>query len=117
MTVSYDITTDVGKVRLLIGDKTITDPVFTDEELEIFIAAQTSLNLAAAEALEAWAASYGANADSEKIGDYAYTQKIIANMLSLAKRLRDKDSSIPYLTWAEMNLSGVEDTTVSEDIE
>ena len=71
MIATYDITTDVGKVRLLIGDKTITDPVFYDEEITVFLVNNgNSIYLSAAEALEAWASSYGANADSEKIGDY-----------------------------------------------
>jgi len=121
MTATYDITTAVGKVRLVISDTDVTpvtDAVFTDEELTYFLTTYSNnINLAAADALEAWAAKYGANADSEKIGDYAYTQKIIDKMLALAKRLRETDASTPYLTWAEMDLSGVEDTTINEDIE
>ena len=33
MAYTYDITTDVGKVRLITGDKDITDAAFTDEEI------------------------------------------------------------------------------------
>ena len=109
MTVTYDITTLVGKVRLITGDKDIADPIFTDEEIEVFLTAQSSdVNLASADLLEAWAASYAANADNEKIGDYSYTQKIVDKMLSLASRLRAVDSSKPYLTWAELDLTGEE---------
>jgi len=116
MTVTYDITTLVGKVRLATGDKIILNPIFTDEEIGIFLTNQSNnVNLASADLLEAWASSYAANADSEKIGDYAYTQKIVDKMLSLAKRLRETDASSPYLTWAEFNLTGIEDTTVEED--
>jgi len=110
MTVTYDISTDVGKVRLLIGDKLISSPIFTDEELTAFLTANSgSINLAAATALEAWAATYGANADSERIGDYSYTQSIVDRMLALAKRLRDTEANTPSAlstTWAEFDFAG-----------
>lgn len=118
MTATYNINNNIGKVRLTTGDKDLTDVIYTDEEIQVWLDANSNnINRASADLLEAWATLYGFSADSEKIGDYAYTQKIIANMLNLAKRLRETDASIPYLTWAEMDLSGVEDTTVSEDIE
>lgn len=113
MTTSYDLSTDVGKVRLIIGDTDITNAVFTDEELEVFLAMQSdNINLASADALEAWAAKYGASPDSEKIGDYSYTQKIIDKMLSLAKRLRETDASMPVFEWSEPDLTGI--TEVNE---
>ena len=114
---SYDITTSVGKVRLIIGDNLAVE-VFTDAEITYFLTVNSNnIGLAAADALEAWMAKYTTAPDSEKIGDYAYTQKIIANMNKLRNELRAKDETTPYLTWAEMNLSGVEDTTVEEDVE
>jgi len=107
MAVTYDLNTLVGKVRLLINDKDVTNPVFQDEEIVSFLTDNgNSVNLAAATAIESWAASYSANADSEKIGDYSYSQKTSANMLALAQRLRDKDSSVPAAGWAEMDLDG-----------
>ena len=110
MTVSYDITNNVGKIRLKIGDTDTTDAVFTDEELEIFLADQSNnIKLASAEALEAWAAKYGAKADSEKIGDYAYTQKIVDNMTKLAAKLRDEVSNSPVFEISEMDLTGEDD--------
>lgn len=108
MTISYVLSTNVGKVRLAIGDKDITNAVFTDEEIEIFLAAQSdNINRASADALEAWAATYAANADSEKIGDYNYTQKIADKMLALAKRLRDTDAATPVFEWSEPDLTGL----------
>lgn len=121
MTATYDITTLVGQVRLIIGDTDVipaSDAVFTDEELTFFLTENgNDINLAAADALEAWMAKYTTTPDSEKIGDYAYTQKIVDKMNKLRNELRAKVESKPYLTWAEMDLSGVEDTTISEDIE
>jgi len=106
---SYDLTTNVGKVRLIIGDNTGTE-VFTDAEITYFLTENSnSIPLAAADALEAWMAKYATAPDSEKIGDYAYTQKIIDKMNKLQKELREKVARSPYLTWAEMNLTGAAD--------
>ena len=110
MTLTYDITTNVGKVRLQIGDKDIADAVFTDEEIGVYLTNHSnSIPLASADLLEAWAVTYGANADSEQIGDYQYKQTIVAKMLSLAKRLRETDAQVPYFTWAEMDLEAIGD--------
>lgn len=114
MTATYLIANTVGKIRLIIGDTDVSpasDAVFTDEELTYFYTTMGSINLAAAMALEAWAAKYTASPDSENIGsgDYAYTQKIVDKMLKLATRLRETDAATPYLTWAEFDLSGVEE--------
>jgi len=118
MSLPYDITTNVGKVRLIIGDTDATDYVFEDAEINYFLTENANnISLAAADALEAWMAKYATSPDSEKIGDYAYTQKIIDKMNKLRDELRAKVESTPYLTYASMDLSGVEDTTIDEDIE
>lgn len=125
---TYDITNNIGKVRLMIGDTDIdptTDAQFSDEELQHFIAlASNNILIAAAYALESWAATETAKLDSEKIGDYAYTRGAVNKKITLAKEYKkeaqaaiDAEASVPHLTWAEMDLSGVEDTTISEDIE
>ena len=110
MTATYDITTNIGKVRLQTGDKDLTDVIFTDQEIQIFLDRHSeSIPLASADLLEAWAAEYGQSAASENIGDYAYTQKIIANMLALAQRLRDADANVPYFTWTEPDYASIGD--------
>ncbi len=103
MSLPYDVSTDVGKLRLAIGDTISADFKFSDEELTYFLSENSgNTNLAGAAALEAWAASYGQNAASENLGDYAYTQKIIENLLALAKRLRDYETSLPAGAAAEV---------------
>lgn len=113
MTATYTLSTDIGKVRLTIGDTDVTpstDAVFSDEELQIFLDNNSnSIPRASADALEAWAAKYAANADNEKIGDYSYGQKIVDKFLALAKRLRATDSATPAFEWAEYDLSGVDE--------
>ena len=110
MTTTYDLANSVGQVRLIISDKA-APWVFTDEELTYFITAEGSVNMGAAAALEAWAASYGANADSEKIGDYNYSQSIIDKMLALAARLRATAAGVSVSTWAEMALTKIGEET------
>ena len=106
MSLPYDITTNVGKVRLIIGDATAASYVFTDEELTYFLTANSNdINLAAADALEAWVAKYTTAPDSEKIGDYSYSQKIVDKMLKLAERLRETDEEKPYFTTSAMDLT------------
>ena len=118
MACTYDITTDRGKVRLIINDTALVGCIFSDLEIDTFLSMHSgSINLAAAEALGAWAAKYALLPDSEKIGDYAYTQKTIANMNKLKKELEEKDATSPIQEISEWDLSGIEDTTISEDIE
>jgi len=109
MTATYDLSTDIGKIRLIISDKDIADCHFTDEELQVFLDSEGSVNLASAAALESWAAAYALNADSEHIGDYSYSQKITDKMLNLATRLRAADAAVPALTWAEPDLLGTDE--------
>ena len=119
MAATYDVTTDRGRVRLLIGDTDVTpaaDAQFTDAEIDAFLdMASDSLLLAASYALEAWAASLTDDYDAEKIGDYSYTNKKAANKTALAKKYREEDAETPYLTWAEMDLSRGSGITVEED--
>jgi len=106
MSFTYVLATDIGKIRLIISDKTDTDYHFEDEELQAFLDSEGSVNLAAAGALESWAAAYALNADNESIGGYAYAQSITKKMLDLAARLRKTDAEKPYMTWAEPDLMG-----------
>ena len=101
---TYDLTTDIGKIRLTISDNDTDDCHFTDEELQVFLTAEGSVNLASAAALESWAAAYALNADNEHIGDYSYAQTISKKMLDLAARLREKEASGAAISWAEPDL-------------
>lgn len=99
--------TDIEKVRLLTGDKLPATLVFTDAEIQEFINLNGgSVNLAAAALLEAWAAMYAMNPDSEHIGDYSYTQSVVDRMLALAQKLKDKESNTPIMDWAELDFTG-----------
>ena len=105
MTTTYLIANNVGKVRLKIGDTSATY-VFTDEEIGIFLTDQSdNINMAAADALDAWAAKYATNATSENITNYSYTQKSAENLSKLAAKYRAVDASTPVFDYAEMDLT------------
>ena len=97
--------TDLEKIRLKINDKTVPYH-FSDTELQSFLTDEGSVSLASAVALETWAVAYAPNASSETIGGYAYTQKIVDSMLTLAKRLRSSEAETAAITWAEPDLLG-----------
>jgi len=106
MTVTYDITNAIGQVRLMIGDTNIvpiTNAVFTDEEITFFLTqCGGDLNLAAAMACLAWANKYQANADSERLGDYSYTQSIVDKLKAMAATFTAASTGTPSFAFAEM---------------
>lgn len=118
MSFTYDTDTDVGKVRLLIDDKVEATAHFTDEEIETFLSlAGDSVLLAAALALEAWATSLSETAESEKIGDYSYTNKLVEKKLALAKQYRELEATSPVFDIASMDLVTTPETEESEETE
>jgi len=100
--------TDIEIIRLLIADTTAPQH-FTDAQLQAFLDMEDSVVLlAAARALEAWAASLSKSTESEKIGDYGYTKKAAANKIDLAKQYRESygGNDIPALGIATLDLVG-----------
>jgi hypothetical protein len=62
MAFTYDLSTDRGKVRLIIQDSNATYPFYTDEEIDAFITIAGNMEgdsvfNAAAVALESWASN------------------------------------------------------------
>ena len=116
---TYDITDNIGKVRLMIGDTDIvptTDAHFSDEEIQVFLTmASSSVYLAAAMALEAWAATETANLDSEKIGDYMFTRGAVNKKLTLAKQYRSAEEETPVFEWSEPDYTSGSAITTTED--
>lgn len=94
--------TDIEKVNLKIGS--VISATFSDAQIQEFLNMEGTVNLAAAAAIESWAAATISNAESEKIGDYSYSKKSIDSALALAKRLREAAAEAPVADWAEMDL-------------
>ena len=88
---AYDPTTDIGKVRLLIGDT--DEAVFTDAEIQAFLdLADDSIPLAAAKALRAMAASQARLEKRLKALDIELDTKGLAKELrELAKELEESE--------------------------
>jgi hypothetical protein len=105
--------TDIEKVRLKIG--TVISATFTDDQIQAFLDMEGSVNLAAAAAIESWAASAANIMDSEKIGDYSYSKKWIDKALALADRLRSVEAETPAMDIASMNLTAGSAITAEED--
>ena len=115
MTATYDLTTSIGKVRLNIGDTTIANAFFSNEEIQVYLTTESGdINLASADCLEAMAAAYALNADSETIGTYKFSQQNVDKLLKLAERYRGTDESVPYQTWSEMDLESLPDSATEE---
>lgn len=100
--------TDIEKVKLKIG--AVISATFTDAQIQAFLDMEGSVNMAAAAAIESWAAAAISYMESEHIGDYSYSRKSINNALELAKRLREVEAGTPSITWAEPNLLMETDT-------
>ncbi len=115
---TYDVTTAIGKIRLLIGDTDIvpiTDAQFSDEELQALYTMacleygnDPAIYEAAGLALDSWASlltSGGATAIfEEKIGDYSYKAGGAMNTLAdqkmkAAKQYHDIAKFIPVFDW------------------
>ena len=94
--------TDLQKVRLKTG--AVISDTFTDAEILAFLEMEGSVNMAAAAAIESWAAGLLSGTESEHIGDYSYSKKSVDNALALAERLRNAEAETPVTTWAEMRL-------------
>lgn len=102
MAFTYDVSTDRGKVRLLITDVQEANPLFQDAEIDAFLALNTSVRMAAAAALEVIAASEVlvlkkiVNLDLETDGP-----AVARELRELAKQLRAQETAVGAFDIAE----------------
>ncbi len=106
MTATYDLATTVGQVRLQIGDTDVTpasDAIFTDEEIQVFLDANSdNVLLASAQALESLAASTARLAKLTRTLNWTEdTRKVSEDLLSAARQLRDQEADAPAFGFAE----------------
>lgn len=105
---SYDPTTDAGKVRLLITDTDTTNEIFTDVEIGVFLsmAAEGDVRLAAAEAMETIARSEALVQKKIKLLDLTTDGPAVAKELrESAQILRDQAENEGDIDWIEMGLT------------
>jgi hypothetical protein len=93
MVATYDLTTPVGKVRLLIPDRDISNALFSDDELTEFLSmGDNNIFLAAADALEAIAG------DPQRLrsftrGSLSGDSQAAINIQRRARQLREQASA------------------------
>ncbi len=115
MTCTYDLSTDVGKVRLAIGDTDCTAAQLTDAEIEALLALSESWQEAALRAVDALIARWSSSSTDVRMGPRAESRsQRIEHLRALKAHLVDTFGLV------EMVLSplGSEDLTfawVAED--
>ena len=87
MAYTYDLTTDLGKIRRDIADTSTTDAHFTDAEVQSFLDEGGSVKAAAGLALMAWAAELGRGDELVDSGAWKGDRRdVCAKMLKLAEQ-------------------------------
>jgi len=88
---TYDLTTDLGKVRLMIGDTQTKDQQLADAEINYFIGLTSNLYSAAADAIEQGILPlYSRDVDRSNIGMSSSRSQRMQHYMDLAKTLRSK---------------------------
>jgi len=106
MTLTYDVSTDRGKVRLIIQDTVEEYEFFDDGEIDAFLDMEDSIGYAAAAALDAWASNEALVTKAVKLLDIATNGPAVAKALRIhADKLRElADSADAGFDIAEMAL-------------
>lgn len=105
MAFTYDVSTDIGKVRLMITDTSgvAPGPIFQDEEIQVYLDLEVSVRYAAAAALDTMAASQLLVQKQIKILDLETDGATLSTELrALAKQLRDSEENMAAFDFAEM---------------
>ena len=111
MAFTYDLTTEAGKVRLLITDTDHDNEIFSDSEISTFlnltaVDGANDINLASAVALETMAASEAIVLKKIKLLDLTTDGPAVATSLrAAAKVLRDQSENESYIDWTELDLN------------
>ena len=89
MAATYDLTTQIGQVRLHIGDTDVAgDHQFSDEEIQVYLSEGGSPRAAAGLALLTWASSLSREDKKVSAGSWTGERGDIAkDMLALADRM------------------------------
>lgn len=97
MAATYDPATDAGRVRTLIGDMNPDSAHFDDAAITSFLDIEAGdVRMAAASALEAWAAQLSAQAHDITLGDYREDLSAMGREMRLtAKGMREAAALSP----------------------
>lgn len=98
MSTTYDLATDIGKVRLKIGDTDTAAAQFSDEELQVFIDEGGTVNASAGLALLAWASAVALDDQKVVAGSWQGDRGDVSKrMVELANKLFAVDGYNPAL--------------------
>lgn len=107
MSFSLDITTDIGKIRYLIGDITSATANFQDETLSAFLTLSGSVYLSCALALDSLAATAATNLNDIVLGSLKINETSkVQELRAQAQAFRELEYNTPQFDVAEENLSG-----------
>jgi hypothetical protein len=110
----YDLTTDLGKLRVEIGDVEETAALFYDSELTYFLTDEGSVLAAAARACEVLAARY-AGSYNFKTDDQSFDRGALSKQYAeQAKRLRAQSGGTT--TIAATRIDGYSDDIANDEI-
>jgi hypothetical protein len=91
MTFTYNLSTDIGKVRLLIPDREIDSPLFQDDEITAFLTIEDGVQRAAALALETIASDQVMTLKVMRLLDMTTDgQKVSQALLERSGKLREQ---------------------------
>ncbi len=91
MTFTYDPTTDLGKVRLLIPDRSAASAFFNDEEIETFLVIEDGVQRATALALETMASDQAMVLKVIRVQDLSTDGRAVSQaLLERAGKLRSQ---------------------------
>lgn len=101
---TYDITTDIGKVRLLVQDSDISDPLFTDAEIDVFLSMYyNDVFMVSSLLLRQIAVSKAMLEKKIKAGNYSEDNTTLAKrLLEISDKYQHMSESIPADATAEM---------------
>ncbi len=102
MTATYNTNTDVGKVRALVGDTNMAEPLLYDEEIQVMLDLEDGVKLAAAQALDTIASRQVLLLKVIKILD------LQTDAASMARALRDHALKLREQAYADDDSCGFE---------
>ena len=103
MALTYDISTDLGKVRLLIGDTVDSGHIFEDAEIQAMLDLEDdSIRLAAADLLDVLGGNYVRAAQAIKVLDIEIKTDSVSYFSGRAKALRAAEEDSGAFEIAEM---------------
>ena len=104
MSFTFDTTTNIGKVRTLINDKTASTAVLTDEEINVYLSLEgNDIYGSSASALEAIIINKQLLSKLIAAGDYKEDNRNVADKLGkTAERYRKASVSTPADAYAEV---------------